>query len=719
MTHSGKILILGSDGYSYWNVAQRTTPAIVAQHEANAKAVNFLFSGLGPLDYEKVSHLETARQIWSLLSAHHEGIATIKGRLVETYRREYENFVQKPGDSIDDLFGHFQTIINKLRVNSSPERIPYTDHQQAVKLLYALDRKVWEIKVNSIIESEAYDTIGVETLYSKLKATELVSLGDDELCLVSSRFQRAYDNRMSKKRGERPKSFECGEVGHFIAECPNKQNDYYKKGKNHSRDSNKYHSGKRDHTKHRSGKIKNFWKAFKSYQKDNRKRDKAFFAALGGLCGGLSSSSSSSSSSSDEEIVTKRDKRRDQGGPARLCFVSTKSKRKHKMHRRSFCSMALEDKDDKGNDNDSSDEEVTREQAEILEMLESNSRELKAQDRLLEKAAKKLQKQKAKLADALAEIERLKSVSAQPSETECPTCETLMRDLCEQKSKYAHQVEEMDRLKVELGKLQSKLDEPILSDVTECEMCPHLAVDIAELKVKCEGQLKELEELRARPMLLGACMVCPTLESELVHLRADLEMLLASPDTCENCLTLRLMLVDRDATIKKLEKSAFSIPSLHCHTCADQTLVLKDLREEKQTLVDENNRLREVLSWMYAREPQLRMILESTKRAEGDTSGLGLGESSTSGEKRSSPIKLKTASPQPSPTVDGVYHEPLKAAPKKQFWTPKPSQAKLDRVLTEILKPPVSKERVQHLVPPKATTPKPKAQPKPTPKRLV
>ncbi|KAJ1255225.1 hypothetical protein BS78_K277400 [Paspalum vaginatum] len=36
--------------------------------------------------------------------------------------------------------------------------------------------------------------------------------------------------------------------------------------------------------------------------------------------------------------------------------------------------MALEDKDNKGNDNDSSDEEVTPEQAEILDMLERNSK---------------------------------------------------------------------------------------------------------------------------------------------------------------------------------------------------------------------------------------------------------------------------------------------------------------------------------------------------------
>ena len=129
-------------------VAERTTLQTVAQHKANAKAVNFLFSRLGPMDYERVSHLKTTREIWSLLSAHQEGTATIKARLVETYRREYENFVQRPGESVDDLFDRFQLIIYKLRVNSAPAELPYTDHQQAMKLVYALDRKIWEIKVN-------------------------------------------------------------------------------------------------------------------------------------------------------------------------------------------------------------------------------------------------------------------------------------------------------------------------------------------------------------------------------------------------------------------------------------------------------------------------------------------------------------------------------------------------------------------------------------------
>ena len=102
------------------------------------------------------------------------------------------------------------------------------------------------------------------------------------------------------------------------------------------------------------------------------------------------------------------------------------------------------------------------------------------------------------------------------------------------------------------------------------------------------------------------------------------------------------------------------------------------------------------------------MIIESTKRAQGDTSGFGFGECSTSGE-RSAPTKIKTAPIQSSQTVDGVYHEPPKAAPKKkkQFWTPKPPQAELDKIVEEVLNP-KGKKLVLQPAPPKATPPKPK-----------
>ena len=40
-------------------------------------------------------------------------------------------------------------------------------------MLHALDRKVWEVKVDAITESPNYETLTVEELFSKLKSTEI------------------------------------------------------------------------------------------------------------------------------------------------------------------------------------------------------------------------------------------------------------------------------------------------------------------------------------------------------------------------------------------------------------------------------------------------------------------------------------------------------------------------------------------------------------------
>ena len=74
------------------------------------------------------------------LQSYHEGTAHVITILYETYKREYENFTQLDGESIDAMFSHFQTIINKIRTNKA--QLPYDDHERALKLLYALDRKV-------------------------------------------------------------------------------------------------------------------------------------------------------------------------------------------------------------------------------------------------------------------------------------------------------------------------------------------------------------------------------------------------------------------------------------------------------------------------------------------------------------------------------------------------------------------------------------------------
>jgi hypothetical protein len=51
--------------------------------------------------------------------------------------------------------------------------LSYDDHDRAVKLLHSLDRTIWGGKFEAIVESEKYDTLTVNELFSKLKSAEV------------------------------------------------------------------------------------------------------------------------------------------------------------------------------------------------------------------------------------------------------------------------------------------------------------------------------------------------------------------------------------------------------------------------------------------------------------------------------------------------------------------------------------------------------------------
>jgi hypothetical protein len=48
--------------------------------------------------------------------------------------------------------------------------LSYDDHDRAVKLLHSLDCTIWGGKFEAIVESEKYDTLTVNELFSKLKS---------------------------------------------------------------------------------------------------------------------------------------------------------------------------------------------------------------------------------------------------------------------------------------------------------------------------------------------------------------------------------------------------------------------------------------------------------------------------------------------------------------------------------------------------------------------
>jgi hypothetical protein len=95
----------------------------------------------------------------------------VKTRLFETYRKVYENFTQLAGETIDSMFSRVQSIVNKMCANKA--QLPYSDNERALKLLCALDQRVWEVKVSAIIESPSYETLTMDKLFSKLKSTKI------------------------------------------------------------------------------------------------------------------------------------------------------------------------------------------------------------------------------------------------------------------------------------------------------------------------------------------------------------------------------------------------------------------------------------------------------------------------------------------------------------------------------------------------------------------
>jgi hypothetical protein len=59
--------------------------------------------------------------------------------------------------------------VNNMRANVT--MLPYNDHDREVKLLRSLDCTVWGSKVEAILESDRYETLTVDELFSKLKSS--------------------------------------------------------------------------------------------------------------------------------------------------------------------------------------------------------------------------------------------------------------------------------------------------------------------------------------------------------------------------------------------------------------------------------------------------------------------------------------------------------------------------------------------------------------------
>jgi hypothetical protein len=246
-------------------------------------------------------------------------------------------------------------------------------------------------KFEAIVESEKYDTLTVNELFSKLKSakvdrgmttkiegptdshslsligvlkrlsnanpsTRMFSLSslmsvpdeefnvlrEDELALLMRWFERLHENLVNMRRNTRT-CFQCGKPGHFANDCPEKvvNKDNYK---DKLKMDGKYHS-RRDHKHKHKGKHKD---EGRSRKKEIRGKARAMVGASDVDSG--SAYSTSSLSSSEDEGDRRKGRKSYKNLSGLSCFA-----------RDSFCTMALSSDSKKSNQSDSdsdSDDDV-------------------------------------------------------------------------------------------------------------------------------------------------------------------------------------------------------------------------------------------------------------------------------------------------------------------------------------------------------------------------
>jgi hypothetical protein len=477
---------------------------------------------------------DLACRIWEQLKNAHAGNTQVQAQLFATYRREYEYFTHLPGESIDAMFQRLTVIVNNMRANVVV--LPYDDHDKAIKLLHSLNCTMWSRKVEAILESEKFETLTVDELFSKLKSSEvdrgvhakvenptdphslalmsgsrtnanmslrhfslscLVSmtdeefdvLGEEDLALLSRWFERMYTNRKNSRRSSGT-CYQCGKHELFMTEWPEVKPEH----KHRSRTDHKHHS--RDDYK---GSNKSEQRPKKSGGHEMKERAMVVSAS------NIDSSSCYSSSSSSDEDENRHKGNRSSKNINDMCFAT-----------QGFCDMAHSSASKKSNKDDDSysdsEEEVNNdpsfliaENARLNDLLENHDDVLRKTNKkkkeyrsLLGEAKEKVVELESLLVDARAQIDSLKSAPVVTNEPECTNCSVFLDDLTVLKEKYTSKVEELVVLRV------------------------------------------ELDEIKSRPSLLGACTSCPVLHEKLdvslVYARSlEVQLKAPIPTPCSTC----------------------------------------------------------------------------------------------------------------------------------------------------------------------------------------
>ena len=86
------------------------------EKELNARAKNIFLATINSMAHHQVSSCRTPKDIWDHLSAAHEGTSQVRETQVGILVNDFELFTQKKDKKIREISGHFNALINALKI---------------------------------------------------------------------------------------------------------------------------------------------------------------------------------------------------------------------------------------------------------------------------------------------------------------------------------------------------------------------------------------------------------------------------------------------------------------------------------------------------------------------------------------------------------------------------------------------------------------------------